>query len=250
MSKLFKSKRGSSSNCLVIIPARNEEAALEPLLEKIIPSISDWVVVVDNGSTDRTREVALRAGAKVIRESRIGYGSTCLAGIRYAETLPNPPEFICFFDGDGQSKAEDILPVTEFVLSKRAKYCQGSRMVYPSARYALTPAARVANRYFTRMMALLWKQNVTDLGPLRCITWDALQSLSMKSTGYGWTIEMTAKLLKSAIPVHEIPVKYSKRTTGKSKISGNIRTSLRAAIIMGLTLLLVMVFWRPSIAVK
>ncbi len=250
MSKLLKSKRERSSRCLVIIPARNEETALEPLLKKIIPSISDWVVVVDNGSTDRTREVALSAGAKVIQESRIGYGSTCLAGIRYAEALPKPPEFVCFFDGDGQSKTEDILPVTKVVLSKKVKYCQGSRMFYPSARFALNPAARAANRFFTRMMALLWKQNVTDLGPLRCIAWDVLQSLNMKSTGYGWTIEMTAKILKSAIPAYEIPVKYCKRTTGKSKISGNIRTSLRAAIIIGLTLLLVMVFWRPSIAVK
>ncbi|MHA2233597.1 MAG: glycosyltransferase family 2 protein [Candidatus Hodarchaeales archaeon] len=250
MSKLFKSKTGPSSKYLVIIPARNEETALEPLLKKIIPSISDWVVVVDNGSTDRTRELALSAGAEVIWESRIGYGSACLAGIRYAEALPNPPEFVCFFDGDGQSKTEDILPVTESVLSKKVKFCQGSRMAYPCARLTLTPAARAANRFFTKMMALLWKQNVTDLGPLRCIAWDALQSLSMKSTGYGWTIEMTAKILKSAIPVYEIPVKYNKRTTGKSKISGNLRTSLKAAITMGLTLLLVMVFWRPSIAAK
>ncbi|MFX0117728.1 MAG: glycosyltransferase family 2 protein, partial [Candidatus Hodarchaeota archaeon] len=234
----------------VIIPARNEEKALEPLLKKIIPSISDWVVVVDNGSTDRTREVALSAGANVIQESRIGYGSTCLAGIRYAKALPKPPEVVCFFDGDGQSKTEDIPPVIELVVSKKVKYCQGSRMVYPSSRFALTPAARAANRVFTRMMSLLWKQNVTDLGPLRCISWDALQPLNMRSTSYGWTIEMTAKILKSAIPVYEMPVKYSKRTTGKSKISGNVRTSLRAAIIMGLTLMLVMVFWRPSVALK
>jgi len=233
---------------LIIIPARNEEKALSQILKNIIPSITSQVVVVDNGSTDRTTEVSQKIGGIVIRENRLGYGSACLAGIRYVASLPKPPELICFFDGDAQSFVEDILKVAYPVLTKKVEYCQGSRMVHSTSRYALSSTARLANRFFSRLLSLLWKQPITDLGPLRCLSWDSLSRLNMTSTGYGWTTEMSAKIMKSGIIHHEVPVRYRKRRTGQSKISGSLKTAIRAVFVMSLTLLHVMILWRPTSA--
>ncbi|MFX1536414.1 MAG: glycosyltransferase family 2 protein [Promethearchaeota archaeon] len=234
----------SSANLIIIIPARNEELALSELLPRIIPVITSHVVVVDNGSSDRTAEVSRRENAVVIHEKRAGYGSACLAGINYVSFLPKPPKYICFFDGDGQSLVVDIYRVIEPVISGKTKYCQGSRMILPNSKSALLPMARTANRFFSLVLSLIWKQNITDLGPLRAMTWETLSKLNMKTTGYGWTIEMSAKILKSGIIHHEVPVQYKKRRTGKSKISGNLRTSIRAAFEMSVTLLKVMLLWR------
>jgi len=232
----------------VIIPARNEEQSLVRLLPEIIKKVTSNLIVVDNGSSDATSEVATKLGARVIRENRIGYGFACLAAISYIASLTNPPSYICFFDGDEQSDVNDIIRVAKPVLlSNQGKiYCQGSRMILDSSRKALSPMAQVANSFFSRLLSIIWGQKVTDLGPLRVITWSTLKSLEMRSSGYGWTMEMSSKLLIAKIRHNEIPVNYNKRKKGISKISGNITTAVRAAFIMTITFLCTSFFWRPS----
>jgi len=203
---------------------------------------------VDNASSDGTKDVALKAGCIVVNEERLGYGSACLAGIKYLSSLENPPKIVCFFDGDGQSNIKDIMKVTKPVLTGKIPFCQGSRMILSSSSQALNPLARLGNRFYSIFLSILWGQRITDLGPLRVITWDTLSRLKMSSTGYGWTIEMTAKLLKLGTVYCEIPVSYRKRFTGKSKISGNFRTAIRAAFVMMITLVQVAFFWRPTSA--
>ena len=232
------------SDFFVIIPARNEESSLTELLPRIVPSITRSVIVVDNGSTDRTAEIAKIAGAVVVPQKRIGYGSACLAGIDYIKSLKETPKFICFFDGDGQSSVEDIKRVAKPVLSGQSQYCQGNRMNQASIK-ALTSMARVANRFFSRLLSFFWHQTISDLGPLRIIRWDVLTKLNMTSSGYGWTIEMSTKILKAGITHCEVPVTYRMRSSGTSKISGNFYTAIRAAFVMSLTLFQVAIFWRP-----
>ncbi len=103
----------NNSKLLIIIPARNEEKALETLLKPLITSVTGHIVVVDNGSTDQTKEVARKANCEVIQENRPGYGSACLAGIKFAASLPHPPTLVCFFDGDGQSLVHDVMRVIQ-----------------------------------------------------------------------------------------------------------------------------------------
>ncbi len=119
-------------------------------------------------------------------------------------------------------------------------------MKFHSSRNALSSAAKVANIFFTHILSFIWKQPITDLGPLRVISWDSLTFLDMQSRGFGWTIEMSVKILKLKINHCEVPVRYTKRVAGQSKISGNIKTALSAAITMTITLIHVMVFWSPS----
>jgi glycosyltransferase involved in cell wall biosynthesis len=189
--------------------------------------------------------VALKTGCIVIYEKRIGYGSACLAGIEYLHSLKIPPKFVCFFDGDGQSSTDDIIKVARPVLPGKISFSQGSRTIFSSSSQALTPLARFGNNFFSILLTILWGQRITDLGPLRVIRWDTLSNLKMSALGYGWTIEMTAKLLKQGTVYLEIPVSYKKRFTGKSKISGNLTTAIRAAFVMMFTLIQVAFFWRP-----
>lgn len=252
MVKLNKSpnslegKEDLPAELFIIIPAKNEEEALAIILPQIIPSLTKNVIVVDNRSSDQTAAISHKAGAKVIFEQRQGYGSACLAGIDYLSSLPKIPNYICFFDGDGQSCVKDIIRVARPVTIGRTNYCQGSRMINKKSYLALSSMARLANRFFGAIISTLWKQPITDLGPLRVITWNVLASLNMESTGYGWTIEMSGKLMKLGFTHSEIPVQYKPRIMGKSKISGNIKTALRAAFVMSLTLIGVMIFWRPT----
>ncbi|MHA2247755.1 MAG: glycosyltransferase family 2 protein [Candidatus Hodarchaeales archaeon] len=185
------------SDLIVIIPARNEEQALSELLPRIISSITKEIIVIDNRSTDRTSKVAQIAGAVVVHQKRLGYGSACLSGMKYIESAYRKPKYVCFFDGDGQSFVEDIKRVAQPVLSGKSHYCQGTRMIYQASISALTSSAQAANRFFSRLLSILWHQKISDLGPLRIMTWEKLCILNMRSSGYGWTIEMSSKILKA-----------------------------------------------------
>ncbi|MFX0084071.1 MAG: glycosyltransferase family 2 protein [Candidatus Hodarchaeota archaeon] len=234
------------SSCIVLIPARNEEDTLPKLLGQLSRYKPEMVVVVDNNSSDRTMELAKNSGAVVVYERRIGYGSACLAGIRFISLLQVKPKYICFFDADGQSNVEDIVKVATPVLARKTNYCQGSRMILNNSVNSLTLMARIANNFFAKLLSILFKRKITDLGPLRVMTWDTLISIDMRSIGFGWTIEMSTKILKQNEMHFEVPVNYNRRFKGKSKISGNFSTAIMAAFIMVITLFSTLFFWRNT----
>lgn len=235
------------NHLFIIIPARNEEKTLPYLIKNIQNKITSKIIVVDNSSSDLTSMVSEEAGAIVISEKRIGYGYACIKGIKYAVKIPIHPKFICFFDGDGQSDYNDIISISYPVLNGWTNYNQGSRMIKHEASINLTRPAIIANRFYSKMLQIIWRQRISDLGPLRCINVDLLEKLDMKSKGFGWTMEMTAKILKSQSLLLEMPVNYSKRLKGQSKISGNLKTAIKAAFIIGLTLINVLFFWSSKI---
>jgi glycosyltransferase involved in cell wall biosynthesis len=208
----------------VIIPALNEEASIGLVLESI-SEMFDHVVVVDNGSTDRTVEIALSKGARVAHEGRRGYGGACLRGI--AALAENPPNIVLFMDADASDHPEDALRVATFVAEGSCDMCLGSRVRGEHEQGALTPVQKFGNWLSTRLIKLLWKVHYTDLGPLRAITWNALSSLRMEDRTWGWTIEMQIKAAKMNLRVLEIPVRYRVRI-GTSKISGTVMGSIRA----------------------
>ena len=231
----------------ILIPAKDEADTLPRLLTDIRKNITSNIVVIDNNSRDETAIIARKFTNHVVFEQRSGYGNACLAGIKYLSNLPEKPTFVCFYDGDGQSLVSDIAKISKPVIkSNQLHYCQGSRMIESTSKKSLTGSAYVANKVFATILSKIWKQSVTDLGPLRCITFDLLTNLHMTSKTYAWTIEMNTKLVKVREPVLEVPVKYQIRKYGESKISGNFKTALRAAFSMSIMFIKTALFWNPK----
>ena len=201
----------------VIIPALDEEEAIGHVLDEI-PDMVTAVTVADNGSTDRTSEVARAAGARVVTESTRGYGRACLAGLR-AET---DADVIVFLDADRSDYPEEMNLLLAPILAGRADFVLGYR------RGVGRPlSARVGTAFCVFLINILWRTQYRDLGPFRAITRSALDRLRMVDKTWGWTIEMQVKAAEAGLRTQEVSVRQRPRI-GRSKISGTILGTLRA----------------------
>lgn len=206
----------------VVIPACDEEQAIGKVLQDI-PNIAQQVIVVDNGSGDRTAEVARRLGACVVGEARRGYGQACLTGMAQL----NGPDIVVFLDGDYSDYPEDMQALVGPLIAGRADMVIGSRVLGQREKGALLPQARFGNRLATFLMRLLFGVAFTDLGPFRALRYDALMQLEMQDRNFGWTAEMQVKAARLGLRVAEVPVRYRRRI-GTSKITGTLSGTLRA----------------------
>jgi len=220
------SSEGSGLKVAAIIPARNEEIPLPGVLAEIPPRAVQFVVVVDNGSTDRTAEVARQAGAWVVHEPRPGYGYACAAGVRAA--CERGAEVLVFLDGDGSFDPAQIPDLLAPIHAGRAGLVLGSRPAGGMEPGAMPPHARFGNWLVARLMRALFGLRVSDLGPFRAVRAGLLDSLHMEEMTYGWPTEMMVKAARSGAKVVEVPVRYRVRRGGQSKVSGTLRGTLRA----------------------
>ena len=218
----------------VVIPALNEENAIAKVIadipKNVCPpdghtgAIVQEIIVVDNGSTDDTAAIAEQNGARVVDETRRGYGYACLAGIAALEAAP--PDIVVFLDGDYSDYPADLPRLLQPILEGRADLVIGARKAY-NAREALLPQARFGNWLACLLIRRFFGAHYTDLGPFRAIRYSQLLALDMQDKTFGWTVEMQLKAAKQAIPVCEVPVHYRKRI-GTSKITGTLTGSLKA----------------------
>ncbi|QDU66908.1 glycosyltransferase family 2 protein [Engelhardtia mirabilis] len=241
----------------LVIPALDEEQALPLVLAELPRDLLDRVVVVDNGSTDRTAQVAREGGAEVVSEPRKGYGQACQAGLaRLLEvdelataedstdggsvpgdafegvarfTPLGADDVIVFCDADHSDFPADLAVVLAPVLSGRADFAIGSRVLGGADMAALLPQAWFGNRLACGLMRLFFGARYTDLGPMRAIRVDALRHLSMTDRDFGWTVEMQLKAHTAKLTVLEVPVRYRPRT-GRSKITGTITGTIGAGV--------------------
>ena len=218
----------SAPRIVVVIPALDEEQAIGDVVRAIPPAVRE-VVVVDNGSRDRTAEVARAAGATVVAEPRRGYGQACLTGIAAA----GDADVIVFLDGDRSDEPAQLTDVVEPILASRADLVIGSRSLGRRAPGAQPWHAVLGTRLCVGLMNLLAGARATDLGPFRAISAEALRRLDMRDRNYGWTVEMQVKAGKRGLRVREVPVDYRPRI-GRSKVSGTLSGTVRAgAKILG-----------------
>ncbi len=209
----------------VIIPALNEEESLPLVLNEIPEGWVRRVVVVDNGSTDRTAEVAEDLGAIVIRENERGYGAACLAGLTFL--AEKPPQIVVFLDGDHSDYPSELPRLIEPILLDDVEMVIGSRTIGKREKGALLPQAIFGNKLACTLVEVLYGYQFSDLGPFRAITWNALEKMSMKDRDFGWTVEMQIKAARLGISSTEVPVSYRKRI-GKSKITGTVKGTFKA----------------------
>lgn len=212
----------------VIIPAYNEAPAISKVIGDI-PNFVQEIIVVDNGSTDPTSEVAKRAGATVLIEPNKGYGFACLKGIEYIQNSNQKTDIIVFIDGDYSDYPQQMSEIIAPILNQNIDFVLGCRKKNLSGKGAMLPQQRFGNWLATNLMRLFFDSKFTDLGPFRAIKYQVLKQLSMKDKTYGWTVEMQLKILKQNFTYMEVPVKYRNRI-GVSKVSGTLKGAIFAGV--------------------
>jgi len=216
----------SSSLVSVIIPALNERESIGHVVRSMPWSQIAECIVVDNGSTDGTDEVAREAGARVVYAPR-GYGSACQAGAQAA--LPTSTIFV-YLDGDGSDNIDDLPRLVAPIEADEADFVLGSRI-----RGHAQPGSMLASQIFAAhlvgvLVRILQGVRYTDMGPFRAIRRSTFAQLPMSEMTYGWNLEMQIRAAQHRLRILEIPVDYHCRIGGVSKVSGNLRASLKAGI--------------------
>lgn len=208
----------------VIIPTRNEAQAIGRVLADLSAEFVTEVVVVDSGSTDGTPEIAAKMGARVVHESRRGYGRACLTGLASADS----PEVVVFLDGDYSDRPAELPLLLAPIVDGRADITLGSRLGEQRITGALPWHQAFGNRLAANLIRILYGVRITDLGPFRAGRADVLRALALEQATYGWAVEMILKGALAGFRLVEVPVSYYPRV-GKSKISGTLKGTVGAA---------------------
>jgi glycosyltransferase involved in cell wall biosynthesis len=183
------------------------------------------VIVVDNGSTDRTAAVAAEAGARVVSQPERGYGRAGAAGVAAADP---GNAILLFLDGDGSDCPELMNQLIRPIESGLKDFVIGSRVRGERERGSMNFQQIFAGRLAGLLMRLLYGVSYTDMGPFRAIRRDAFERLGMREPTYGWNLEMQMRAARARLRILEIPVGHRCRTGGESKVSGTLRGTFAA----------------------
>jgi glycosyltransferase involved in cell wall biosynthesis len=201
----------------VIFPCLNEASALPWIFDKMPAGFAP--IVVDNGSTDGSGDVARSLGATVVAEPARGFGAAAHAGLLAATS-----DLVCFCDCDGSLDPRQLPLMTGPLLEGRADLVLGRRA--PVARDAWPLPARVANWELARRVRHRTGLRVRDLGPMRAAGREALLSLNLADRRFGYPLEMVMKAAAAGWRVSEVEVAYLPRI-GKSKVTGTVGGCVR-----------------------
>jgi glycosyltransferase involved in cell wall biosynthesis len=196
----------------------NERAAIPWVLERMPAGYTP--LVVDNGSTDGSGELAASLGARVIAEPQPGFGAACFAGLTAAES-----DVVCFMDCDASFDPHDLPRVAEPVMNGAADLMLGARR--PVERGAWPLHARLANRALAFELRRRTRVPLRDLGPMRAAPRERLLALGLRDRRFGWPLEMVLRAAAEGWTIREVEVAYHPRD-GRSKVTGTVRGTARA----------------------
>jgi glycosyltransferase involved in cell wall biosynthesis len=206
----------------VVFPVLDEAEALPWVLGRVPAGYR--AIVVDNGSTDGSADIAQAAGATVVHERRRGFGAACAAGLAAAEA-----PVVAFCDADASLDPSALPAVVGPVLAGEADLVLGARR--PTTRRATPPHIRAANRYLARRLRRATGVPLTDLGPMRAARRAGLVGLGLTDRRFGWPLEMVLRAGHAGWRIAEVPVDYAPRV-GRSKVTGTVRGTARAVVDM------------------
>jgi glycosyltransferase involved in cell wall biosynthesis len=204
----------------VVIPALNEEEPISDVVRGCLATgLPNEIIVVDNGSTDRTAERARAAGARVVAAPR-GYGRACAAGVA---AVDSKCEIVVFLDGDGSDCPEFMDRLVGPIIAGTHDFVIGSRTRGERERGSMN-FQQIASGYGAGfLLRLLYGVRYTDMCPFRAIRRETLNSLGMREPTYGWNLEMQMRAARAGLRILEMPVNHRCRTGGESKVSGTLR---------------------------
>ena len=211
----------------VVIPAYNEEKAIGQVVRGVPDNSVHEIIVVDNGSTDDTADQAALAGARVVRETRSGYGSACLAGAKAA----GDADIIVFLDGDRSDNPAQLKEIADPVINGQADLVIGSRIKGILDPGAMPLHGRMGNRLIVSLLRMLYGIKITDIGSFRAIKAQSLFDLNMEQMTYGWPVEMVVKSARRGLRIQSVPIHYRKRI-GESKVTGTLKGTVLATYYM------------------
>lgn len=203
----------------VVLPVLNEAAALPWVLRRMPCGFEP--IVVDNGSTDGSAQIARDLGAAVVKEPQPGFGAACFAGLETADS-----EFVCFMDCDGSLDPRELPRLIGRMHATGADLMLGRRRPHKGA-WPLH--ARLANRAVASWVSRRYGLSLRDLGPMRVANRKGLLQLGIEDRRFGWPVEMVLRAALAGWRVEETPVPYLRRS-GRSKVTGSFKGTIRTAI--------------------
>jgi len=210
----------------VIIAALNEEEAIAQVINAVPKDLADEIVVVDNGSKDRTAEIAAAAGARVVKQPVPGYGRAYQTGVN---SVSPQCEIVVFLDGDGSDCPEMMDRLVTPIVKGKAEFVIGSRTRGKREAGSMNWHQVFAGYMIGSFLRILYGVRSTDMGPFRAIRRDTLERLKLREETYGWPLEMQMRAARAHVRTMEVPVDYRRRAGGQSKIAGTVRGSILAA---------------------
>ena len=211
-------KRDSSVS--VIIPVFNEERTVGDIITRTKNTLEKLklpyeVIVVDDGSVDRSLEISQAKEANVLRNTHQGKGHAIRSGFKWAKG-----NIIVTLDSDGSHKPEEIPLILQCVMEDKVDFAIGSRFFNTEANKAKIPRLnRLGNRIFNSLIGLLTGVKISDSqSGFRAIRSAIIKKMELNSRGYEVESEMLIKALKMGVRVAEVPITFEQRTVGKSRL--------------------------------
>jgi glycosyltransferase involved in cell wall biosynthesis len=216
----------------LIIPTLDEEEAIAGVLAAVPRGAVNEIIVADGGSADRTVERARAAGARIVSESRRGYGRACRAGAEAAGDC----DILVFLDGDGSDRPELIPALLAPILNCGYDFVIGSRTRGRREPGSMSAHQIVAGHAVGFVLHRLYRVRYTDMGPFRAIRREALAGLGMREMTFGWNLEMQMRAARAGLRILEIPVDHHRRAGGVSKVAGSLSGTVKASLRISATL--------------
>lgn len=203
----------------LVIPTRNEEETIAECITRANSAFQDMGVegeiVVSDNSSDRTPDIAISMGAKVVTPRELGYGNAYLEGFKHARG-----KYIVILDGDLTYDPLEIPKFIEPLKSGMADFVMGTRLKGDIKKGAMPALHRyIGNPFLTRMLNALFGAGISDSHcGMRAITKEALVSLNLHTVGMEFASEMVIEASRKGLKITEIPISYYSRR-GASKLS-------------------------------
>lgn len=202
----------------LVLPCLDEAEALPWVLGRLPTGVR--AIVVDNGSSDDSAEIAIAFGATLVREGRLGYGAACHAGLVAATA-----ELVAFLDADASLDPADLPLLLEPLLAGSADLVVGRRRTI--VRSAWPWPLRLANLELARRVRRRTGLSIRDVGPARAARRESLLALGIRDRRSGYPVETVVRAADAAWRVASVDLPYHPRA-GRSKITGTPLGAVRA----------------------